>query len=417
MFSSDFSDEIANLTLAEKPNALYKSSRGWMSRYDTTSTDSEEVDSDSGYSSPLHRRKQASSGTHPVVPPAAAGGGAGFPLGGGGFPLHQHHQQQILPLNASSASAAITAHHSVASASSGVAPLNAPSSLYAAYLQHNHSGLAHAHGKLSARAPPTGNPQPGNSPSSSSACYTKQPYPSPLAAGGVPTGGKGKSTGGGMLHTTTGGPSTAADENYSNSYGIPANSTLSTTNNVVTKVTSSVTKQSGVTTKPQTQTQTLTQTQLAKNVITSKSEPEQVTEPVAAGRKRRRRRSRRKKRDMDDDAGALSDEPFELARAHSSSNVSRCSTDVNVDSQLLQFEDEAEFPDLRVASSREAEQHLFPGVVLGGDSPGGGRQGVTPTAFLSYSDILKKQTVSNQSTRSHKVHSVTSVKQHCLVWL
>lgn len=83
-FASDFSDEIANLTLAERPNALYKSGRSWLARYDTTSTDSEEVDSDSGYSSPLHRRKQAASSTHPVTPGLGApvvGPGVGVPLG------------------------------------------------------------------------------------------------------------------------------------------------------------------------------------------------------------------------------------------------------------------------------------------------------------------------------------------------
>ena len=60
------------MTLTERPNALYqkdaKSRRGAWYRYrQETSTDSEEVDSDSGYSSPLHRRNQMSNGTHPVV--------------------------------------------------------------------------------------------------------------------------------------------------------------------------------------------------------------------------------------------------------------------------------------------------------------------------------------------------------------
>ena len=64
---SDFSDEIANLTLAERPNSLFNRSRLRKRRTEEfTSTDSEE-ESDSGYSSPLHRRNQTSSGTHPAV--------------------------------------------------------------------------------------------------------------------------------------------------------------------------------------------------------------------------------------------------------------------------------------------------------------------------------------------------------------
>ncbi|XP_064645784.1 selenocysteine insertion sequence-binding protein 2-like isoform X2 [Lineus longissimus] len=70
---TDFNDEIANLTLAERPNSLFQiktkqRARRKASNIPTnTSTDSEEeVDSDSGYSSPLHRRNLTSSGTHPV---------------------------------------------------------------------------------------------------------------------------------------------------------------------------------------------------------------------------------------------------------------------------------------------------------------------------------------------------------------
>ncbi|XP_074661442.1 uncharacterized protein LOC141914067 [Tubulanus polymorphus] len=70
---TDFPDEIANLTLADYPNrgssrddkittsaTKYRRSKG------ETSTEEEEVDSDSGYSSPLHRRNQISNGTHAV---------------------------------------------------------------------------------------------------------------------------------------------------------------------------------------------------------------------------------------------------------------------------------------------------------------------------------------------------------------
>ena len=64
----DFSDEIANLTLLERPNTLYKDHRSWGDLYDEQEYESseveeddeeeeeEEVDSDSGYSSPHHRK-------------------------------------------------------------------------------------------------------------------------------------------------------------------------------------------------------------------------------------------------------------------------------------------------------------------------------------------------------------------------
>ena len=352
LFSVDFSDEIANLTLAEKPNALYKYSRNWMARYDTTSTDSEEVDSDSGYSSPLHRRKQASSGTHPVTGPAP-----GISLG-----FLPQTCQVMLPLHASSAISAQQHSKAAAAASLGAAS-QLTSSIHAAYLQ---SGIGH--GKLSSRSAASGGfPVTGGSTGypTNASCYM-QSYP-PLASGIA--AGMGKATGGGSSSVLS------TEENYSSSCGIPATSNLSTN---VTNVTSNVnvTKQTGL-------TQTQTQTQLAKNVISSKSEPEQQTETVSAGHKRKRRRSRRKKRD--DDAGALSDEPFDLTRAHSSSNVSRCSTDVHTDHALL-FEDEDEFPDLRASVQED---------LRGGFSSDTGRKSSTPTAFLSYSDILKKQTVSH----------------------
>ena len=67
VFTSDFPDAWANLTLSDKPNSLYKHSRGRLRQVDLSLTsDSEEVDSDSGYSSPLHRRNVRSNGTHPV---------------------------------------------------------------------------------------------------------------------------------------------------------------------------------------------------------------------------------------------------------------------------------------------------------------------------------------------------------------
>ncbi|XP_048251279.1 uncharacterized protein LOC124121959 [Haliotis rufescens] len=72
---TDFSDELAALTLSQRPNALYTVSHSWK-RKDKNSYDSNhvsytsdsEVDSDSGYSSPLHRRNVRSNGTDPVGP-------------------------------------------------------------------------------------------------------------------------------------------------------------------------------------------------------------------------------------------------------------------------------------------------------------------------------------------------------------
>lgn len=73
--SVDFSSDIANHTLEQVPNALYqggkrKTRRKQAPRLHQTgggggdSTDSEELDhSDSGYSSPMHRKNQTSSGT------------------------------------------------------------------------------------------------------------------------------------------------------------------------------------------------------------------------------------------------------------------------------------------------------------------------------------------------------------------
>lgn len=72
-FVADFASEIADHTLEQVPNALYQGKRKlrrktFPSRQQhnggTDSTDSEELDhSDSGYSSPMHRQNQISSGT------------------------------------------------------------------------------------------------------------------------------------------------------------------------------------------------------------------------------------------------------------------------------------------------------------------------------------------------------------------
>ncbi|KAK7095902.1 uncharacterized protein [Littorina saxatilis] len=64
---TDFNKDIADLTLQEKASILFRrGQRRNKASQPITSTDSEEVDSDSGYSSPLHRRNLVSNGTHPV---------------------------------------------------------------------------------------------------------------------------------------------------------------------------------------------------------------------------------------------------------------------------------------------------------------------------------------------------------------
>ena len=92
--------------------------------------------------------------------------------------------------------------------------------------------------------------------------------------------------------------------------------------------------------------------------------------------KRRRHRSRRKNRaSSGEDASALSDDPYSVHRAHSSSNVSRTSTTEN--DLTLHFDDEDEFPNLLSAA--------------GGLPSSTNSQSSGP---ISYSDILKNQTVS-----------------------
>ena len=101
----DFSDEIANLTLLEKPNGLYKKdkTRNWLQQYcqpdPESTTESEEIDSDSGYSSPLHRRNLASNGTQPAqgfIPPIAIP--SGVSIGNGMSFIPGHHP--VNPMNA-----------------------------------------------------------------------------------------------------------------------------------------------------------------------------------------------------------------------------------------------------------------------------------------------------------------------------
>ena len=311
-----------------------------MARYDTTSTDSDEVDSDSGYSSPLHRRKQASSGTHPVAGPR-------MPIG-----FLPQRTQVMLPLKAPST---ITAQQHSIAAESLAAGSQLNKNLYTAYLQ---SGIG-GHGKISSCVMPGCYPVSGGAREYPGKPASYTPSYRPL--------GSGIAVGMGKANTAQ-----SNEKTYCNSYGIPTTSDFLSTN---VTVTSNVTNTS----------LTPSQMQLANNSISSKSEPEQQTEVVPVGRKRRRK-SRRKKRDPED-MGALSDEHFDRSRAHSSSNVSRCSTDVNTD-HVLQFDDEDEFPDLKASAMDSGGGEAREG--FSGDT---GHNSFPSTAFLSYSDILKKQTV------------------------
>jgi len=62
-FVPDFPDRIANSTLQQKPSPLFLSNSHRNSNIDSSDSD---LDSDSGYSSPLHKRNQVSNGTHPA---------------------------------------------------------------------------------------------------------------------------------------------------------------------------------------------------------------------------------------------------------------------------------------------------------------------------------------------------------------
>ena len=108
----------------------------------------------------------------------------------------------------------------------------------------------------------------------------------------------------------------------------------------------------------------------------AKTEGEEDEDPSSTTTKPKRKRSRRRRRKTDGSVerqGALSDGQCDLIRAHSSSNVSRTST---VENEILHFEDEDEFPNLLSA--------------VGGLQSDGGQQ-LTPA---SYCDILKGQVVS-----------------------
>lgn len=53
--STDFSDEVANLSLSDLPSDLYSNDDACLEAVDGSSVDSDELDSDSGYSSLRHR--------------------------------------------------------------------------------------------------------------------------------------------------------------------------------------------------------------------------------------------------------------------------------------------------------------------------------------------------------------------------
>ncbi len=479
---------------------MYQSAgRGWAgprggARYDTTSTDSEEVDSDSGYSSPLHRRKQAASGTHPpaVVPGVGVALSARTPppLGGGG-PAAQHLSSglyaaymqsgvragllQYPPLASGVAAgmgavaaagggggvAGLDAFHparfahptkvlqavdAAASASHGSATIATTTLSHSgsnAWTTHSATTTISTNGK-SACASNSKTTSPAkawtdNNSGSNSASHSRSSSANRGASSGAWNSGAGA--------WGSGGPGTSQTSKNSGSATVSAGSTWSSivsgkgrsprpptppptpkqrtdsqsspTRTSSTSRTDSLISPSAVTPRANSDAQHALSSSLALTTSTTapssgrttprtlsyRSEPEQgtsgfhdgiggaasggfaETEIVSAGRKRRRRRSRRKRRDATDDWSALSDEPLDLARAHSSSNVSRCSDAENAATNAAMFDLEQEFPDLsrtRRASGPGALQQT---------ASGGGAE-TAPVTFLTYSDILKKQTVS-----------------------
>ncbi|CAH1790315.1 unnamed protein product [Owenia fusiformis] len=280
---TDFSDEIASLTLVERPNSLYRSRRvrprrksaAHAAQYDLNSTtDSEEVDSDSGYSSPLHRRNQVSNGTTTSLTytPSDPLGytsisdphGCSF-QGIVGTPIPHVPIVNTMPVEANLYNS------------------NAP------YQAHDKM-----YGEIKTYA------------SVSSARYSKQAAVS--VPKGVPHGYK--NLPGGVPPQDDPPHSPTRGSNLGKSGSNPgSNSSIN---------------------KLQSQSQ-------------SAHEPDENATP---GKKKRRRSRRRKKRNQGDgDVGALSDEPLNLQRTQSSGNVSRTSTETH-DTDFLHFEDEEEFPDL-----------------------------------------------------------------------
>ena len=293
---ADFSEEIANQTLAERPNSLYKKVRNqaWWQQYQDTSTESEEVDSDSGYSSPLHRRNQTSNGTHPVlgvtfIPP--------------GMPPDIHRAPFMGPPG--------------------------PGGLYPPFMG---PGPPHHFPQY---PPPLGNPQMG-------------PYMK-----GYPTTN-----------------SAASHRKHMAAYDQLGSSASSSGANLPCSAPSV-----GSLANP--------------NSNNNKTEPEEEDALSASGKKKRRRNRRKKKKNSADDTGALSDEPYELHNAHSSSNVSRTSYDPDVN---LHFEDEEEFPNLMSG---------------GATSPGALPQGAS-NSTLSYSDILKTRSVPVSGNNMHTLYNIFS---------
>lgn len=278
---SDFSDEIANLTLSERPSPLYRKDRprNWLYNQDST-TDSEEVDSDSGYSSPMHRRNQTTNGTQSVCP-----GLPYLPTPGGYMPqdiINQHN----MPFN----------------------PAYLPPNIQPGYPYHtSNSGITSNFGSA--------------------------PYRQNFVKGQT--------------------MSAMSGTHLANSY-----------DNVCTSASSS----GGVVNKSQGSTG-------AVSASSVKTEPEEEEGNSSTGKKKRRRNRRKKKKDSGDEVGALSDEPYDLRRANSSSNVSRTST---VDNDItLHFEDENEFPNLLSSTTSGLQSSMS-----------------SQQSPLSYSDILKSQVVS-----------------------
>ena len=351
---ADFSDEIANKTLLEKPSTIYQERpRSSKHRaYAAESTSDSEVDSDSGYSSPMHRKHQAS-GTQSV------------PIEMMEYQLAQFPPSGLHPAAAYAAAAA------------------APPPALVNYAQVVAAGGVQRVSRVRQSLPPQAyglHPTPGARPAAPRMRPAKpqhyhsqeriQPQRHKLHGDRLPS----------PLTTVVDRPTysnvvgnatdqqpkthTAPSQSHSNQKQ-PAEQQ---SNSVELKQTVARSSSSGRISQSQTTS------------FISKTEGEDDEGALSSSSRPRRKRSRRRRKKTDgsesaDRQGALSDDgAYDLARAQSSSNVSRTST---LDNEILHFEDENEFPNLLSAV---------------GGLQGHGRH-AAGNASISYCDILKGQVV------------------------
>lgn len=280
--------------MAEKPSLLYckdAKTRSWLTRYSQdSSTDSEEKDSDSGYSSPLHRRNQASNGTHPVV---------------GMVPPYL--QTTVIPVSESPSRHPYQSY--MPAPNQPTVPCAYPVSPQSAPSNPNHPSLPASFAAIAACVPP-------------------QPLPhhaSPLVT---------------------------------NSVHIPGIASFS---NVVPS--------SGASNP---------------NMSSSAAKTPTEEEDSAASRKKRRRNNRRRKnKGLGDDEGGLSDDPYSGQR--------RQSRPITLERDIdLHFDDEDEFPNLLSAA---------------GGLPSSSQSSQSTPGHVTYSDILKNQSVSRSDIYKYNKNS------------